>query len=52
MVWIKDDSGNFTCSNCGNMVRDDGYGGIDYPKCPYCGASVGEDELAESENKI
>lgn len=38
MVWIKDIyTGNYICSECGNMVRDDGYGNIDCEFCPHCG---------------
>lgn len=31
---------NFTCPYCGDMVRDNGYGGCDFVFCPYCGNPV------------
>ena len=50
MSWIKDEYINgFICPHCGNMVRDNGYGGCDYKFCPHCSREVdppiSEDEV-------
>lgn len=42
MKWTKDlYTINFICPYCGDMVRDNGYGGCDYQFCPNCGRTVG-----------
>ena len=41
MSWIKDEYiDGFICPYCGNMVRDNGYGGCDYKFCPHCSREV------------
>lgn len=41
MSWIKDEYiDGFICPHCGNMVRDNGYGGCDYKFCPHCSEAV------------
>ena len=31
---------HYYCPYCNMMVCDNGYGGIDYTHCPYCGEEV------------
>ena len=39
--WIEDIyTDNFKCPYCGMMVPENGYGGCDYPHCPYCAKDV------------
>lgn len=41
MKWHKDEyTDNYICLFCGNMVRDNGYGGCDYQFRPECGRPV------------
>ena len=49
MKWIKDVTGNYICSQCGNMVPDNGYGDCDYEFCPHCGEPVQEEKHENKE---
>ena len=49
MKWKKDKfTDNYLCPKCGAMVQGDGYGGIQYEFCPYCGRAV---EPVKAEDK-
>ena len=49
--WLKDKfTDNYLCPKCGAMVQGDGYGGIQYEFCPYCGRPVEPVKAEEAED--